>query len=153
MDTGVIIGLLGLLIGASSLGLFWWKSREQLEATLRPRMPNFGLDHVDIWFWLVNEGKRAIEILSAEARFEYEDADGRVFSTESTGFRFGGLVEPGTTADMKARIPFIEIGEEWRKLRQNVPSGEMRLRLRFGKKVEYTPWERTKTGDERDRTS
>lgn len=150
------VGILGIIAAiAVPFVIQWWNSRDKPKASLRPKFPNFGPEDVNISFELVNEGKRAIEILMAEAKFDYKDVGDQTFTTDGTGFTFGGLVEPGMKVDKRARIRFISIGEEWRKLRQshNVPSGMMRLKLRSGKKTGYTQWTRTMTGDERDRAS
>ena len=139
MSVELLVGIVGVAIALATL---IWKiidSRRPI-ATLLPRRPNFGPDHVDIWFWLVNESNRAIELLGAEAQFDYPGAEGKTFTATKHAFRMGGIIEPGKKMDNGVKIPFLNIGEEWRRLREQIPNGRMRLKVKFGIKPGHTKW-------------
>jgi len=138
---------IGAVVSIAKMASDWILHREKLEARLIPGRPNFGPSFVRISFRLINEGKRALEVMAVQGRFVYPGAEGRVFSVQQMALEHGPHVAPGQTGHNRVKLPFLTIGEKWREVMRNsdtIPKGELRLQVRFGQRTGWTAWEKAR---------
>jgi hypothetical protein len=139
MSLELLIPILALALGIATWS---WKVIEsrRLKVTLIPGTPNFGPAEVVVSLRIQNEGSDTYELSFAEAQFDLIPGKGRTFRAESKWFKHSRVVVPMEMHHNSVRIPFVHIGEAWRKLRNVIPRGKMRVGLKKRNKVRRTPW-------------